>query len=203
VVNENKEKWEKRMAVVGQAQARYLWLLLLSGIFYWALYSKSGKGNASSEVTAPVFGIELSSEVLLASAPFVIFSVITIIHGTFRAYSKAIEMLNLDEESKIEPYDVAPNPIDFAAYNPNKVSKIPEGLLLIAYPLFLSVFWVEGIYLLIALFCTENRISGYWVFAVSGAVLGIIASLLMLSFWWSRIKRIMHLIQRRPNENNA
>ena len=190
------------MAVVGQAQARYLWILLLVGLFYWALYSSILSGAPSSEVRTPLLGINLSSGVLLASAPSVIFLLIIIIHGTFRAFTTAKENLNLDEV-KLEPYDVAPNPIDFATYNPKKVSTTPDAFLLLIYPSYLTIFWSEGIFLLIALTCSDTPVLGQWFFVSFGTLLGIITTIMMLRFWWSRIRRIIKIIKMDPDATAA
>ena len=200
--DEEREQWKKRMVVVGQAQARYLWILLLVGLFYWALHSSMLSETPGREVRAPLLGIELSSNVLLASAPFVIFLLIIIIHGTFRAFTTAKNNLKL-EEGNFEHYDLAPNPIDFAAYNPKKVSNIPAAFLLLAYPLYLSIFWIEAIFLLVELVFSDVPLLGRWLFVIFGFVLAIIATILMHRFWSNRLTSIWNIIKKRPNEKTA
>lgn len=190
------------MVVVGQAQARYLWILLLVGLFYWALHSSMLNGVPKPEIQAPLLGINLSSVVLLGSAPFVIFLLIIIIHGTFRAFGTAKEKLNLGE-GKIEPYDLAPNAIDFAAYNPKKVSKMPDAFLLLVYPLYLSIFWIESSFLLVALICSDTPLLGRWFFVIFGSLLGIISIIMMVLLWSNRLIRIWNIIMKRPNEKTA
>jgi hypothetical protein len=129
--------------VVGQAQARYLWILLLAGLFYWALHSNLQSGTLQSKegVRVPLLGLDLSGATLWASGPVVIFLLIVIIHGTLRAFRTAQEALKLDclPTGSTEPYDLAPNAIDFTVYTPRKASSTLCALLLLAYPVYLSI----------------------------------------------------------------
>ncbi len=52
---EQQQAWLGRMGVVGRAQARYLWLLLITGLFYLALHIRvSGSGSgAPDELVVP------------------------------------------------------------------------------------------------------------------------------------------------------
>lgn len=183
------EQWKKRIEVVGKAQARYLWILLIVGLFYWALQSSINNGVSQPEIQIPIIGTNLSSEILFASASSVIFFLIIIIHGAFRAFGTAAKVLKLGS-GHIEAYDLAPNAIDFAAYNPKKDKEFPASLLLLAYPLYLSIFWIEAIILLIDLITIDLQIEGKLFFIISGLILCIFSTIDIFKTYRDRLIKI-------------
>ena len=180
------DQWKKRIEVVGKAQARYLWVLLIVGLFYWTLQSDINNGASLPEIKTPIIGVNLSGEILLASGPSVIFLLIIIIYGTFRAFGTAVKKLNLGP-GHIEPYDLAPNAIDFAAYNPKKDKEFPASLFLLAYPLYLSIFWFEAIILLIDLITLDGQIVGELFFIMLGSILGVFSTIDIYKIYRQRL----------------
>ena len=188
--------WEARLASLGRMQSRYLWILFVLGLFFWFLETDIGDGVA----VVPWIGIALDPNIVSASAPAVLFFLIVVIYGTLRAYGVAGGELGVDpsptksEEKSVkyaEALDVAPNAIDMAVFTRKRFGRSPLVILLAAYPLYLTIFAVEGILLWCRLYRESVRFEGWLFFVVAGAALGVVASTQVLWFWWRRLKKIV------------
>ncbi|HKJ93950.1 MAG TPA: hypothetical protein VJ957_12345, partial [Longimicrobiales bacterium] len=66
--NVHAAQWEKRLAAVGAAQARYLWVLVVAGIFYLGVnatvFAKSP--TLPSTIHTPIIGLDVSATALWA-----------------------------------------------------------------------------------------------------------------------------------------
>lgn len=140
------DPWLERMQVLGRAQARYLWILLLAGVFFMALHVQVTSGEGPVEVTAPLLGLDLSAKVVWMTAPGVLSYLILIIMGSLRAYSRARDQAGLRElDHSAEPYDTAPNALDLAAYTTPDSKPWVTHILYFVYPAFLTLFVIEAI----------------------------------------------------------
>ncbi len=77
---------------LGGLESRYLYLLLITGVFYWALHVQVTFAPTSAFVhqELPVIGVKVNQEVVRASAPTVIGFIILASLGTFQALKHAM-----------------------------------------------------------------------------------------------------------------
>lgn len=200
----DEERWRARLLSIGKAQSRYLWALFVLGIFFLSLEVNVG----SSSLVIPGVGVVLEPHIILGAAPSIIFILIIVIHGSLRAYASAAHELRLDTGSKhlpdpylvkrAEAYDTVPNALDLAVFSPKRFEGLPETLLLLNYPVYLSVFIVEAGYLWIRLVLNVNAFWGWplliWFFFVlTSMALGFVAFIQVLILWYRRIARIVEV----------
>jgi hypothetical protein len=178
------------MQVIGRAQARYLWILLVAGVFFLALHESIKHDTAADTVTAPFLGIEVSAEVVWAWGPAILAYVILVIMGSLRAYTRAHDQAGLGSfDFSGEPYDSSPNALDLAAYTTPESRRWIKVLLYFKYPLFLSLFVVEAILIEIELAQRPDPVStGLWAL---GAVPLIPAAWQLAGMWAARIERAL------------
>jgi len=88
---DKRNAWTARLGVVGRAQARYLWLLLVTGLFYLAVHSRIalGEPGTGDELVIPLVNLTLSAVPVWASGPAVLSTLLLALHGTLRAYKTA------------------------------------------------------------------------------------------------------------------
>jgi hypothetical protein len=173
-----------RLAAVSSAQAKYLWALLVLGVFYYVAASPSGTSPAPVQV--PFLGVPLSLTAISLSAPFVLFFLLLVILGSMRAYRTAEEGAT-SEEDLSEAMDSSPNPLDLAVYTTADSPDLLKRILALTYPLFLSVFAAEATWLLIGIFVRPDG-PAIWVFRILGALTGIPALILLLLVWRRAIR---------------
>ena len=66
------QQWRERFRAVAKAQGRYLWLLLVAGIFYLALDTTISEVAGPLRQKLPFVGIEVDSKVVWASGSMVL-----------------------------------------------------------------------------------------------------------------------------------
>jgi len=187
--------WVGRMQAVGSAQARYLWFLLVLGIFYWALHAEvsDAASDPGNTLSVPIVDLEISAPAVWASGPGVLSFVVLAVFGALRAYGRAERKLQLDTDLALsgstEPFDLHPNAIDLAVYTSEKSPKWVAALLYFSYPLALTVFVAEAGWLLTDLALSSRYIPSKWAFVLIGALLWVPAVIQLGIFWWKRLKR--------------
>ena len=199
--------WERRLASVGRSQSRYLWVLLVLGIFYISLIIPTDHSLSA----IPWLGFAIDPRILLGTAPSVLFILIIVFMGTLRAYGAAKAELGLgpgdnkpptEEEVKTsEAYDEFPNALDMAVFTRRRFQRSPWTLLLLNYPIYLSFFLLEGTYLWLRFILAVGEFPGFgllaWLLINSvGAVLGPVASVLVVVLWCRRIALILRIFSR-------
>ncbi len=133
--------WLERGKAVGDAQKRYLWILLLLMVFFAALQLSPAKTSA----TVPVIGLEISSAVVLSSGVGVLSFVVLALTGTMRALKRA-EVQALHGHSG-EEFDLHPNVIDMALYCAPGSNRFFVHLARAAYLLFFVLALLEAAWL--------------------------------------------------------
>jgi hypothetical protein len=196
--------WERRLASLGAAQSRYLWLLLILGLFFLSLKSSLEQPTA----TLPGISIEIETAILEAASPSVLFLLVIVVHGSLRAYGAAaqewrkeagLHQLPRDEDVRLaEALDPVPNALDLAVFTMRRFEASIYSLLLFVYPLYLSIFTYEGV----RLWCRLLK-NIYWFpagrfFAIVGAGLGLIASIQVLVLWYSRARMVFRQFKQEP-----
>jgi hypothetical protein len=116
-VKADEKQWIERLQTVGRSQARYLWILLVTNIFFLAL-DRQGTAGAGS-LRLPIVGLRISAEVVVAAGPVVLSFLLLSYLGALRAYSQAWKALGLDlpvDSDVAEAFDTSPNALDLAYY---------------------------------------------------------------------------------------
>src|SRR5688572_3324523 len=104
------DDWRERFRGVAEAQTRYLYLLGLAGLFFFALHI-----SLSENPTTGVLGIPVSARVVWATGPTVLGFLLAACGGTIAAMGRANARMEL-EEVEFEREDVKPNVLDMVAY---------------------------------------------------------------------------------------
>lgn len=178
------DNWKGRLAAVSSAQAKYLWALVLLGIFYFAVQRSVGTASTteSAQITVPILDIPLPAFAIASSGASVLFFLLLVVLGTMRAY-KSAEAAATTNGTPSEAIDSAPNPLDLAVYTTAASPEWIKTALGLTYPMFLSIFAVEATWLLVWLFTYSDYSLGTWAFRVLGVVTGLPAIILLLRLW--------------------
>ena len=193
---EIRRHWEHRLESLGKAQSRYLWVLLVSGLFFWSLKPPATQGTS----TAPLIGIELDTAILEAASSSVLFILVLVAYGALSSYGVAYKEWKKavglqpetppEEDLLAEAVDPAPNALDLAVYSLERAHPRIKTLMLFVYPGYLSVFAYEGIRLWCRSRTGPATMPGYSFFLIAGATLGVIAAAQLLVFWFGRVRRV-------------
>ena len=142
-------KWVGRLQAAGRAQARYLWILLIAGLFYAALFVRfTNPPTPVPPLRVPFINLELSAPTLIASGPAIIAFLVVVVMGAIRAYSHAQDKLDITNVAgAAEPLDVHPNALDFAAYTTERTPKWLATILYFVYPTYLAAALLEAAWL--------------------------------------------------------
>ena len=88
-----------------------------------------------------------------------------------------------------EPYDRNPNALDFAAYTTRNSARWLRQLLLLKYPLVLTVFLFEAEWMLIQVWRSDQPIPFKTFFVGVGVILSIPAILKVFEYWGTNLKK--------------
>ena len=137
--------WLRRIEATGKAQARYLWLLLLVGLFFAALRVRV---PPAQQITVPVVDLDLDAcTVLAAGGPIIAFLILAVM-GAIRAWTQALQQVRgTSPPLNAEPLDTYPNAIDLALYTTDRSPRWLRNLLYFAEPIYLTAAVVEAAWL--------------------------------------------------------
>lgn len=182
--------WLERLHVVGRAQARYLWILLVTMLFYLALKPRVDLSSTDTPLNVPIINLELSGSTVLSFGPLVMSFLVLAILGTLRAFGHTRRQLGLKTSGDWsgEELDTSPNAIDFTLYTTSKSPKIVSTAAHFAYPAFLSAALVEAAW--IERYLVGSRPEGWCAFAVTGALLWLPAVWLVANVIYQRICQV-------------
>lgn len=185
-LDEERSFWLRRLEATGKAQARYLWLLLLTGLFFGALRVRA---STSQPITVPLVDLELdATTVLAAGAPIIAFLVLAVM-GAIRAWTRALEQIRGQSLRDAEPLDIYPNALDLAIYTTEKSPALLRDALYFAYPLYLTAALAESAWLERWLLGAAS-VPGRTFFLVAGCLCLLGAAILVLIMWVARVKKI-------------
>src|SRR2546421_9898867 len=109
-----RQHWVRRLEATGRAQARYLWLVLVVGLFYAALRIR---GAPLEPISVPVVGLKLDAATVLASGGPILAFLVLAVMGAIRAWTHALEQYRGAVPAKdAEQLDTHPNALDLAMY---------------------------------------------------------------------------------------
>jgi len=193
VTSTTQDVWKDRFHAVARSQSRYLYLLLLVSLFYWALRVGAGEDAAGDirRTHLSLLDLSLDSRVVLASAPIVIGVVIAVPLGTFHAVTVASQQLGLSGDREFERFDVHPTAIDLAFYTANPRSAIARWGLL-TYPAAISIAFVEAAWLWGFATFALPAFPGQHVLSVIGAITLLSTLPRLLTLWLSKARKAVH-----------
>ena len=138
--------WLKRANIVGRAQERYLWFLLIAGVFFVALDQPIS--GAAHSVSLPVLNLPLRPDIVWAVGPLVLGFLLVAAMGSLRAYRTVEDTLKAEGVKFSEAFDSAPNALDFAFYTTADSPLVLRKVFLFVYPTYFAVFVLEAAILL-------------------------------------------------------
>ena len=188
-MNSPAPRWLERLQVVGKAQARYLWVLLVTMIFYAALLQRARSGFDETSLKVPIVDLEVSGAVVLGVGPALISFLVLVILGTMRAYTRAREQLGLGRADwSGEELDSSPNAMDFAFYTTRASPKVIATVLHFPYTFLLLGGLVEAAWIAKRLVdaCPPAR----WAFVGAGAVFWLPAMWLLARLAYRRVRDV-------------
>jgi|GEM_PF-1779178 len=185
---DEQQHWLRRLEATGRAQARYLWLVLVVGLFYAALRVR---GTDPEQITVPIVSLKLDAATVLASGGPIVAFLVLVIMGAIRAWTHALEQYRgTSPANDAEQLDTHPNALDLAMYTTDKSPAVMRHLLSFVYPLFLTAALVESVWLGWWLW-SDPVVPGREYFLVAWVVSWIPAAVLVLSnMWWKRIRQV-------------
>lgn len=83
--------WLGRIQALGKAQAHYLWVLLITALFYAAILSP--ELEPQKELHIPLIGLQFDVRIISASGPAVLSFLLLVVMGSLRAYGEASKHL--------------------------------------------------------------------------------------------------------------
>lgn len=173
--------WKKRLNTASLAQSKYLWFLLILGLFYWVVQPVAESPEKPASLTIPALSTPLPSWAVLASAPAVLFFVIIVIFGTMRAWATAESII--DPEPGDETIDEHPNAMDWATYTTDRSPQWVRRILSLGYPSYLSLFALEAWYFLVSLPGESVDIPGRWPLVMIASAEGTVVFWLLTRYW--------------------
>lgn len=195
MVNENdddrlRDAWLARLHAVSKAQGRYLYVLMLLALFFWALLDQVVEAS-DTEITLPFLFVPVSSRVILAAGPSVLSLMVLAILGSLQAVRRAreeYERLAPGVGHVFEALDTAPNAIDLVVYGRARPWVTELGL--VSYPLLLSLAIVESMLILRWLWCSS--VAGKIIFLPLGVLCTLAALPRLISLWRSKVAEMAH-----------
>ncbi len=195
-MNSPDPRWLERLQVVGKAQARYLWVLLVTMIFYAALQQRARAGTDETSLKVPIVDLEVSGAVVLGFGPALISFLVLVILGTMRAYTRARQQLGLGHADwSGEELDTSPNAMDFAFYTTRASPKVIAAVLHFPYTAFLLAGLVEAAW--IAKRMVDTCAPARWMFLGAGAVFWLPAVWLVAGLAYRRVRDVPTLWRTR------
>jgi hypothetical protein len=186
------QEWKDRFQSVGRAQARYLYILLIAGVFFLVLHlnimTKDDAAVAEQEV--PLVGAIVSRVMVWATAPIVLGFTLLGALGTFRAIDVARNKLGPSAKGGegFERLDVNPTVIDFIVYTK---STCVGWLGLLTYPVFLLAIYVESAWIWYCFLQSSLIFPGRKIFLTFGCVILVWCILPLAKFGYSKVKSML------------
>jgi hypothetical protein len=178
--------WLERVKVLGVAQARYLWLLLILMLFYAALHLQTVSSPDKASAKVPIVDLDVSITLVLSSGTGMLSLIILAIGGSRRALRRAREQGLAGRTG--EEFDLHPNLIDLAFYAPPGSAAVFVRLAQAVYAIFLSLALVEGVWLCRHMVDARLPATYIAVIVALGILLWFRAFWLVVEMWWRGVR---------------
>ena len=205
--------WEKRYSAIRKIQKRYLFLLLVFGLFFLAIEIQSniiGSTSSGLHLKIPVIGLEIEATLVRIMGPVVIFLLLLSILGSIDAANRALDAINIQDELAKEAYDDQPNLINLALdwgstqsrLVPNWLRWSPwvkflKSITVLSLPIWLSLFYIEAIYLLFRIGKVKFVEGADKFLIIIGIILSIASLYRMAELYILRIIEIKNIILKK------
>jgi hypothetical protein len=134
--------WLERLQVMGEAQSRYLWILLITMIFYGPLQERVYVDT--DPLKMPIVDVEISGPFVLGFGPALISFFVLAVTGTTRAPHTARAKLHLERgDWSGEELDTSPK-LDLAFYTTRQSPKLIATLIHFSYVTVLALGLYEA-----------------------------------------------------------
>ena len=194
-IDMGEDKWIERAHALARTQANYVWILLVTGLFYFSLSDKSGSVSQSqSSPEIPLLGFPLDTHLVVLTAPLVLSLLILAFSGAVRAFKRASDAALSNARNgnwAAEKLDIHPNAIDMVVYH---TEDTPQWIVTIGYflyPVYLSLFLIEAGWLW--------YVSFSWTSGIPGISLSIVSAVLLVCACWQVLvgwKRRFNLVRQ-------
>jgi hypothetical protein len=165
--------WLERLKVIGKVRSRYLWILLITMIFYGALQQRVYVDT--DPLKTPIVDVEFSGSFVLGFGPALISFFVLAITGTMRASRTARAKLSLGHgDWSGEELDTSPTVLDLAFYTTPRSPKPMAVVTHFSCVAFLALSLYEAAWIAKRLWDAEAPT--WWLFVVLGAVLWVPAA---------------------------
>ncbi|MBW7933430.1 MAG: hypothetical protein H3C62_07420, partial [Gemmatimonadaceae bacterium] len=182
---EVRSQWLDRANAVGRAQARHLWITLITALFFFAL---GHSALAGQEVSVPIVNLKLDAQSVLAAGPAILALLIIAALGSMQAWGEALEhYAGVNWSSVADRLDHSPTVLDFALYTTRSWPPALNGAAkLLGYPAFLAIALMEALWL--SRWLWLSTAPGRNFFLAVAAPLLLCAGTLLLRMFWLRLK---------------
>jgi hypothetical protein len=145
------EVWRERFRAVAKAQTHYLYSLGTAGVFFFALHLA-----LPDTATTELLGVPVSAEFVWATAPSVLGFLLAATLGAIKATGQASIRMRLTG-GDFEREDTWPNALDMAVYTTKDSHRLVLAFGHLTYSAYLTLFFVEGLWLWWMLFRMPDR----------------------------------------------
>ena len=185
------QEWIDRFRAVAKAQGRYLWLMVVAGLFYLALDAAISEESRPPQQELPLIGIQVDAKVVWSSASCVLGFIALAALGTFQALRYAHERLNTrGNPFSFESCDTEPTAIDFVVYaRPGTGGLAKFGLL--TYPLFVTLVVGEAGWFWLRLLASKPSSPRDHLFLALGAMMIVGCLYRLAGLWKSKIAQMI------------
>ena len=182
-----REHWLRRLDATGRAQARYLWLSLVVGLFFAALRVR---GVTDQNITVPLIDLELDAAAVLAAGSAIIAFLVLATMGTIRAWTHALEQYRgTSPATDAEQLDTSPNALDLAVYTTAESPWLVRAVLSFVYPAYLTVALIESAWLAVWVW-NSAEVPFRWPFLTAAALTWAPAAFLVWVMWAKRVGQL-------------
>ena len=184
----------ERLVACSEARSRYWWTLGIVGLFYLALSARLGSaGSDVDEISLPLLrGLPIDARVIWSAGPTIMAFLLMGILGAFRARVAVLAELGA---SDYDGDELVPTFLDLLTYEPRETWWFWRMLKQFGYPVALSLFLLEAIFILWSAWIARSSIP-YWPILLSIGLLSIIGVLPGLGAQWLLYARYGRAIRR-------
>lgn len=173
-------RWTRRYDAVSAVQRRYISLLLLLGAVFLVMGERVARAGPTDADTIEPFGLNVAARALWTFSPVILLLLVLALLGSLRAATFARRKSG---HKRLEPFDLHPNFIDMIVYHRSKLPWPSSLAPRLAYPVVLTVFFVEAWWLqLVAWRSAMPRGVPFWISFLATCLLTIPALYRLIPF---------------------
>ena len=187
--------WRPRLTALADAQSRYFYALGVAGVFFFALHAGLEAGSVR------VLQIDVPAGLVLATGPTVLGFLIQAVSGSVVATDVVAWRMAVLEDVEFEREYTSPSAIDLAFYTTDRSPASVRAAGLLVYPTYLTLFLVEGVWLLGLLTQLDADSSDVgvarWILFVIGIVMLVGAVPRLVILWWRKLSHALVILRHK------